>query len=131
LTRERINIVHVHQSSSILGASYGIYAYHLGLKIVQTEHSLFNIRTNTYLHFNWVISTTYKLYSKFICVSRAVRNNMILRSYINSTKMVVIPNAVLSNSTSFVRPFNKKVRIVIVGRLVYRRGTDLLIKILP
>jgi len=45
--------------------------------------------------------------------------------------MVVIPNAVLSNSTSFVRPFNKKVRIVIVGRLVYRRGTDLLIKILP
>jgi phosphatidylinositol N-acetylglucosaminyltransferase subunit A len=114
-----------------LGGSYALYAYHLGLKVVHTEHSLFSLRTNTDLHLSWVITTIYKLYSKFICVSRAVRNNLILRTAIRSSSMVVIPNAVLSSRLQRIEQIRGKIRIVIVGRLVYRRGTDLLIKLLP
>lgn len=123
--------MHVHQSTSTLGVSYALYAYHLGLKIIQTEHSLFSLRGNTHLNFNWVINTIYKLYSKFICVSRATRNNLILRSGISSSNMVVIPNAVVSPGLQRTERKEGKIRIVIVGRLVYRRGTDLLIKLLP
>ena len=123
--------MHVHQSTSTLGVSYALYAYHLGLKVVQTEHSLFSLRGNTHSNLNWVLYTLYKLYSKFICVSRATRNNLILRSGISSSNMVVIPNAVVSSGLKRTDRMERKIRIVIVGRLVYRRGTDLLIKLLP
>jgi glycosyltransferase involved in cell wall biosynthesis len=45
--------------------------------------------------------------------------------------MVVIPNAVLPSNNLIKKKKNDKIRIVIVGRLVYRRGIDLLIKLLP
>lgn len=131
LTKQQIDIIHVHQSSSTLGVSYAIYAYHIGLKIVHTEHSLFSLQDNTNLHFSWAISSIYKLYNKFICVSRAVRNNLLLRAHIASDKSIIIPNAVFSSISEFKKGKNEKIRIVIVGRLVYRRGVDLLIDLLP
>jgi glycosyltransferase involved in cell wall biosynthesis len=46
--------------------------------------------------------------------------------------MVVIPNAVITPSVLRKKQARSdKIRIVIVGRLVYRRGVDLLLQILP
>ena len=41
LISEGIDIVHTHQSTSPLGLSFGMQGYHLGLRVVHTEHSLF------------------------------------------------------------------------------------------
>lgn len=94
LMKEKINIVHVHQSSSPLGICYSIFGYFLGLKIIHTEHSLYGSTSLTDMHFNWAMTAVYEIYDKFICVSRATRNNFILRCHVNSSKIIIIPNAV-------------------------------------
>ena len=42
----------------------------------------------------WVLVPVHELYDKFVCVSRATRNNLIIRNKQKSSKSIVIPNSV-------------------------------------
>lgn len=74
--------------------AFGIQGYHLGLRVVHTEHSLFEFKKLDGIIFPWVITPVHELYDKFVCVSRATRNNLIIRNKQPSRKSVVIPNSV-------------------------------------
>ncbi len=86
--------MHTHQSTSPLGISFGMQGYHLGLRVVHTEHSLFEFKKLDGIIFPWILTPVHTLYDKFICVSRATRNNLIIRNKQNSEKSIVIPNSV-------------------------------------
>jgi phosphatidylinositol glycan class A protein len=94
LVSEGIDIVHTHQSTSPLGIAFGVQGYHLGLRVVLTEHSLFEFKKIDGIIIPWVLTPIHTLYDKFICVSRATRNNLIIRNKQPSSKTVVIPNSV-------------------------------------
>jgi phosphatidylinositol glycan class A protein len=70
-----------------------------------------------------------------ICVSKVCRENYILRANVRPSIVHVIPNAV--DSTRFTpQPStycsdSSKVTVVVVSRLVYRKGVDLLVGIIP
>ena len=56
LLSEGIDIVHTHQSTSPLGLAFGIQGYHLGLRVVHTEHSLFEFKKLDGIIFPWVMT---------------------------------------------------------------------------
>lgn len=68
-----------------------------------------------------------------ICVSHTCRDNFILRAKIQPSIVHVIPNAV--DATKFTpQPCKRdksRVTVVVVSRLVYRKGVDLLVGIIP
>lgn len=72
-----------------------------------------------------------------IGVSKTTKNNIILRAKVDKSKIVVIPNGVADVShiarrrsqNKLLKKMNGKrvIKIICVGRMTYRRGTDLLI----
>ncbi len=70
-----------------------------------------------------------------ICVSHVGKENTVLRARVKENQVSVIPNAV--NTSQFLpNPINRSndkhiINIVVVSRLVYRKGVDLLAGILP
>ncbi len=68
-----------------------------------------------------------------ICVSHTCRDNFILRAKVPASIVHVIPNAV--DATKFTpQPCKRdknRVTVVVVSRLVYRKGVDLLVGIIP
>ncbi len=70
-----------------------------------------------------------------ICVSHTSKENTVLRSGLNPEKVFVIPNAV---DTAMFRPDpsmrpcgTDEIVIVVISRLVYRKGADLLVEVIP
>lgn len=70
-----------------------------------------------------------------ICVSHTSKENTVLRSGLNPEKVFVIPNAV---DTAMFRPdpeaspsIKEEIIIVVISRLVYRKGADLLVEVIP
>jgi len=71
-----------------------------------------------------------------ICVSYTCRDNLVLRARIDNalSRTYVIPNAV--DPSKFTpdpskRTTNGRIKVVVVSRLVYRKGVDLLVGIIP
>ncbi len=69
-----------------------------------------------------------------ICVSKVCRENYIMRADVRPSIVHVIPNAVDSSrftpqTSNYCR--NSKVTVVVVSRLVFRKGVDLLVGIIP
>ncbi len=56
LLEEGIDVVHTHQSTSPLGIAFGMQAYHLGLRVVHTEHSLFEFKKIDGIIFPWCLA---------------------------------------------------------------------------
>jgi len=131
---EGVSIVHGHSAFSSLAHEALMIATLLGLRSVFTDHSLFGfsdasaIITNTFLKFS--LANT----SHSICVSHTGKENTVLRGSVSPEHVSVIPNAV--DSVAF-RPEQRRrvirdvVTIVIGSRLVYRKGVDLVVKIIP
>jgi phosphatidylinositol glycan class A protein len=69
-----------------------------------------------------------------ICVSHINKDNLSLRAAIDPNIIYVIPNAVdttrFQPDTSLRKPLNR-INIVVVSRMMYRKGVDLLIDIIP
>ncbi|NP_001169463.1 Phosphatidylinositol N-acetylglucosaminyltransferase subunit A-like [Zea mays] len=68
-----------------------------------------------------------------ICVSHTSKENTVLRSGISPEKVFMVPNAV---DTAMFTPSPKRLNcdeivIVVVSRLVYRKGADLLVEVIP
>lgn len=109
----------------------------MNLPFVLTEHSLFDMHSITSTLINSLYKGLYQgMLEKSICVSNTVRENVILRTNVSVNKTIVIPNAIdasffKENEKSILMKDPKKVRIIVLSRITYRKGMDLLIEILP
>lgn len=133
LIREKIEIVHAHQATSTLSNESIVYASELGLASVYTDHSLFGFSDVGSLVLNKVLKSCLSTVSHAIGVSHICRDNLILRASLNPHQVSVIPNAV---DTSKFTPdpsarSKDRITIVVVSRLVYRKGVGLLTGIIP
>jgi phosphatidylinositol N-acetylglucosaminyltransferase subunit A len=140
LTREHISIVHCHQATSTMANEAAVLAKALtrnNIGTVYTDHSLFAFQDIASIVLNRVLQTTLCTVDAAIAVSHTCRDNLILRARIQPpSKVRVIPNAV---DTDKFTPLPKQhmladsptIKIVVVSRLVYRKGVDLLVGIVP
>ena len=137
LIRERIQIVHGHQSVSSLASECMLYARALGYRVCFTDHSLFSFGELPSIHLNKILTAVLSDVDHIICVSNTCRENLILRARLHPSLVSTIPNAV--DTTKFtpakeslqLYPRTKTINIVVISRLVYRKGIDLLVKIIP
>jgi len=134
LTTEEVDLVHGHSAFSSLAHEALMVGTLLNLPTVFTDHSLFGfsdasaIVTNTFLKFS--LANT----SHTICVSHTGKENTVLRGSVMPENVSVIPNAVDSVAfrPSKVAKKNSKVVTVVLGsRLVYRKGVDLVVDVVP
>jgi phosphatidylinositol glycan class A protein len=105
----------------------------MGKHIVYTDHSLFSFDDMACVNLNKVLKCYLTDADQTISVSNIGRDNLILRAMLNPIKCNVIPNAV--DFTKFLPDEKEKVsdtlNIVSISRQTYRKGTDLLIEIIP
>jgi phosphatidylinositol N-acetylglucosaminyltransferase subunit A len=134
--REQIQIIHGHSAFSALAHEAMQIGVMMGLRAIFTDHSLFGfadlsaVVTNKYLQISLAFS------NHCICVSHTGKENTVLRAQVKASNVSVIPNAV-SASQFTPNPVNRAssdtdiITIVIVSRLVYRKGIDFLAGIIP
>ncbi|KAM3968089.1 phosphatidylinositol glycan anchor biosynthesis class A [Aphomia sociella] len=128
LIRECIEIVHGHSAFSVLGHEVSIIGKLMGLKTVFTDHSLFGFADTSAVLTNKYLQMCLCECDHCICVSHTGKENTVLRAKVNKDKVSVIPNAV--DTYNFTPDPSKRdpnfITIVIVSRLVYRKGVDLM-----
>lgn len=135
LIREQIQIVHGHSAFSALAHEAMQVAALMGLRAVFTDHSLFGFADLSAIVTNKFLQMGSSFCNHYICVSHTGKENTVLRAKMKASKVSVIPNAV--NTLQFTpNPINRKfndqrINIVVVSRLVYRKGIDLLSGIIP
>ena len=71
LIRERINLLHGHQSSSSLTHECILYARTMGYKVCYTDHSLFGFTDAAGIHVNKLLQITLSDIDHAIAVSNA------------------------------------------------------------
>lgn len=133
LIREKISLVHGHQAFSTLCHEALMHSRTMGYKVVFTDHSLYGFADAGSIHMNKVLQFTLADVSQAICVSHTSKENTVLRSGLPPEKVFVIPNAV---DTAMFKPAterlsNDEITIVVISRLVYRKGADLLVEVIP
>ncbi|KAI8562905.1 hypothetical protein RHMOL_Rhmol03G0071800 [Rhododendron molle] len=133
LIREKISLVHGHQAFSTLCHEALMHSRTMGYKVVFTDHSLYGFADAGSIHMNKVLQFTLADVSQAICVSHTSKENTVLRSGLPPEKVFVIPNAV---DTAMFKPAPKRLSsdeiiIVVISRLVYRKGADLLVEVIP
>ncbi|XP_052761075.1 phosphatidylinositol N-acetylglucosaminyltransferase subunit A-like [Mya arenaria] len=131
--REQISIVHGHSAFSTMAHEAMFHARNMGLKTVFTDHSLFGFADASSILTNKLLKFSLADCHHAICVSHTSKENTVLRAAIPPETVSVIPNAV--DASMFVPDPSKrhpeKITIVVVSRLVYRKGMDLLAGIIP
>ena len=131
---EDVDIVHGHQSSSTLALEGCIDANLMGIRTTFTDHSLFSWRLNGPVFLNKCCRYALPKCQALFCVSETSKANICLRGWLDPSKCHVIPNAIINEDfTPDPQPatINDVITVVVVSRLVYRKGTDLLIKVIP
>ena len=134
LIREQISIVHAHQSTSTLTNEAILLARAMGYKVCYTDHSLFGFDEVSSIHINKIMTITLSDIDQAICVSNICKENLTLRARLHPTRISTIPNAV--DPTRFtpdpsLRSPSHTINIVLLSRLVHRKGIDLACKIIP
>lgn len=138
--REAIDIVHSHQATSTLAHEAIAYAAELGIASVYTDHSLFGVDDDlASVILNRVLKSSLSTVGAVICVSHTCRENLILRANMDPTLVHAVPNAIDASKfqpdvqlvQSRLSMTQERVKIVVISRLVYRKGVDLLVGIIP
>ena len=137
LLRERIQVLHAHQATSMLAHESILHAATLGLPCIYTDHSLFGFNSMSSIHLNKLLTFTLSLCSAAIAVSHCSKDNLCLRAQLDPHVVHVIPNAV--DTTQFTpqpQPASGnntagRVKVLVLSRLVYRKGIDLAIDVIP
>ncbi|XP_056415157.1 phosphatidylinositol N-acetylglucosaminyltransferase subunit A [Hyla sarda] len=131
--RERVTVVHSHSSFSAMAHDALFHAKTLGLHTVFTDHSLFGFADVSSVLTNKLLTVSLCDTNHIICVSYTSKENTVLRAALDPQIVSVIPNAV--DPTDFTpdpqKKKSNKITIVVVSRLVYRKGVDLLGGIIP
>ncbi|KAH3764298.1 GlcNAc transferase [Pelomyxa schiedti] len=133
LIREGIEVVHCHQAFSSLSYEFILHGRAMHLPVVFTDHSLFGFKDASSIIMNKILELSLWDISHVICVSHTSKENTILRAQIHPDLVSVIPNAI-DTSQFMPDPSARdpsKVTIVILSRLVYRKGIDLVIDVIP
>jgi phosphatidylinositol glycan class A protein len=131
--RERIQIVHMHQAFSTMGHEALTVAGNMGLRTCFTDHSLFGFADASSILTNKVLKFTLSNTDHVICVSNTSKENTCLRAAIEPEVVSVIPNAI-DGATFVPDPSQRdpsRITIVVMSRLVYRKGLDLLVDVIP
>jgi len=106
----------------------------MGYRTVYTDHSLFGFSDAACIHVNKILKFFLSDIDHAISVSHTSKENLTLRASINPYNISVIPNAVdcsrFKPDPSKRFPLNT-INIVCVSRLTFRKGTDLLIAVIP
>ncbi|MEQ2288894.1 hypothetical protein AMECASPLE_027569 [Ameca splendens] len=126
--RERITVVHAHSSFSAMAHDALFHAKTMGLNTVFTDHSLFGFADVSSVLTNKLLTVSLCDTNHIVCVSYTSKENTVLRATLNPEIVSVIPNAV--DPTDFTpdpsrRPPDR-ITIVVISRLVYRKGTVIL-----
>ncbi|KAL1234732.1 Phosphatidylinositol N-acetylglucosaminyltransferase subunit A [Trichinella pseudospiralis] len=133
LQREKIEILHSHSSLSTLAQEFMFHANLIGVRTVFTDHSLFGFADMASIAGNKMLECSLVHCNRVICVSHTGKENTVLRSSFPSERVYVIPNAL--NTHHFTpdpsRRCSSKINIVIACRLTYRKGIDLLARVIP
>ncbi|XP_013919523.1 PREDICTED: phosphatidylinositol N-acetylglucosaminyltransferase subunit A isoform X2 [Thamnophis sirtalis] len=131
--RERITIVHAHSSFSSMAHDALFHAKTMQLRTIFTDHSLFGFADVSSVLTNKLLTVSLCDTNHIICVSYTSKENTVLRAALNPEIVSVIPNAV--DPTDFTPDASERddntITIVVVSRLVYRKGIDLLSGIIP
>ncbi|TRY88181.1 hypothetical protein DNTS_026881 [Danionella cerebrum] len=131
--RERITIVHAHSSFSAMAHDALFHAKTMGLNTVFTDHSLFGFADLSSVLTNKLLTVSLCDTNHIVCVSYTSKENTVLRAALDPEIVSVIPNAVDPNdfTPDPCRRDNNKITVVVISRLVYRKGIDLLGGIIP
>uniref|UniRef100_A0A8D0GRM1 Phosphatidylinositol N-acetylglucosaminyltransferase subunit A n=1 Tax=Sphenodon punctatus TaxID=8508 RepID=A0A8D0GRM1_SPHPU len=131
--RERVTIIHSHSSFSAMAHDALFHAKTMGLRTIFTDHSLFGFADVSSVLTNKLLTVSLCDTNHIICVSYTSKENTVLRAALNPEIVSVIPNAV--DPTDFTPDPSKRdddmITVVVVSRLVYRKGIDLLSGIIP
>ncbi|KAK6936079.1 Glycosyl transferase, family 1, partial [Dillenia turbinata] len=133
LIRENISLVHGHQAFSTLCHEALMHTHTMGYMVVFTDHSLYGFADLGSIHMNKVLQFTLADVTQAICVSHTSKENTVLRAGLPPEKVYVIPTAV---DTAMFKPApeglsHDEIIIVVISRLVYRNGADLLVEVIP
>ncbi|KAI1382816.1 glycosyltransferase family 4 protein [Hypoxylon trugodes] len=150
MIREQIEIVHGHASLSSLCQEAMLHGRTMGLRTVFTDHSLFGFADAASILTNKLLKFTLSDVDHVICVSNTCKENTVLRAALDPLMVSVIPNALVSehfrplprpdpSTMTYVQhplpahPLgpNDTLVIVVVSRLFYNKGTDLLTAAIP
>ncbi|KAL1978614.1 hypothetical protein VTN31DRAFT_1473 [Thermomyces dupontii] len=147
--REQIQIVHGHASLSNFCHEAILHARTMGLRTVFTDHSLFGFADAASILTNKLLKFTLSDVDHVICVSHTCKENTVLRASLDPLMVSVIPNAVVAeNFRPLSYPSNGSngqelrpaprvigpddtITIVVISRLFYNKGIDLLIAVIP
>jgi phosphatidylinositol glycan class A protein len=152
--REQIEIVHGHASLSSLCHEAILHARTMGLRTVFTDHSLFGFADAASILTNKLLKFSLSDVDHVICVSHTCKENTVLRASLDPFMVSVIPNAVVAENfrpldyeepakkpsigtgTPALKPAHQlgphdTITIVVISRLFYNKGTDLLIAVIP
>ncbi|XP_043198488.1 phosphatidylinositol N-acetylglucosaminyltransferase subunit A-like [Amphibalanus amphitrite] len=131
--REQVDIVHGHSAFSTLAHEAMLHAGSMGIRTVFTDHSLFGFADTSAIVTNNFLQVSLAQVDHCICVSYTGKENTVLRANVTSHRVSVIPNAV--DSAAFTpdpsRRSSDRITVVMVSRLVYRKGADLLAGLIP
>ncbi|XP_032832101.2 phosphatidylinositol N-acetylglucosaminyltransferase subunit A isoform X2 [Petromyzon marinus] len=146
--RERVTLVHAHSAFSCLAHDALFHAKAMGLRTVFTDHSLFGFADASSVLTNKLLCVSLCDVTRAVCVSHTGRENTALRAGLAPHRVSVVPNAV--DTTRFRPPEwprraaaggrgpgtvgsrrPGRITVVVVSRLVYRKGIDLLAGIIP
>ncbi len=134
LIRERITLVHGHQATSTLAQESLFFAKCMGYKAVYTDHSLFGFSDIASVNLNKWMKVSLSDMDHSIAVSHTCRENLVLRAALDPRRTSAIPNAVDAKKFTpdpTARWPSDTVNIVMVSRLVYRKGVDLVVDVIP
>ncbi|GAO50565.1 UDP-Glycosyltransferase/glycogen phosphorylase [Saitoella complicata NRRL Y-17804] len=133
IIRERVDIVHGHASLSSLCHEAILHARTMGIKAVFTDHSLFGFKDAASIFTNKILKFTLSDVDHVICVSHTCKENTVLRAALDPQMVSVIPNAVVS--ANFTPAPHRRdphhTTIIVISRLFYNKGIDLLINLIP
>lgn len=126
--REGITVVHAHSSFSAMAHDALFHAKTMGLNTVFTDHSLFGFADISSVLTNKLLTVSLCDTNHIVCVSYTSKENTVLRATLDPEIVSVIPNAV--DPTDFTPDTSQRqagrITVVVISRLVYRKGIDLL-----
>ena len=141
LLRERVTVVHAHQTFSVMGHEAVCHARTMGYKCVFTDHSLFGFADTSAIHMNKLLALTLADCNHVVCVSHTAKENLVLRSGTPPLRVSVVPNAVDGvrfTPDSTRRPGRggrpgprDRTVVAVTARLAYRKGIHLLAAVIP
>ncbi|EIW55542.1 glycosyltransferase family 4 protein [Trametes versicolor FP-101664 SS1] len=133
ILREGIQLIHGHAGLSSLAQEAILHAHHMGVRTVFTDHSLFGFDDAASILTNKLLEGALRNVDAAICVSHTGRENTVLRSRLPPEHVYVIPNAIIADQfkPASSPPSTDPITIVVISRMAYRKGVDLLVATAP